>query len=146
MAKEVEAEVVVTESLDHRAAPGMSRRDVADAQIANLRDGLYEDTVFNLRAILKWSEVSPDQDSPRPEWVEEFGRERAEQMLRIAKNAHLPTRDAPAGLKMSVDLFRGLEAARATDKLTRSSVAVQVIVGAPPPPPMTMLVDGKDKG
>lgn len=132
------------DDLDHRPLPGLSRQQAADHQMARLREDLYEDTVFGIRAIARWSQVEPDQEHPPESWVAEVGPERAREMLQIARAAHKPTREAPAGLKMTVDIYRGLENARATDKLGRVQVGVQVIVGPAPEPLPSMLIESSE--
>ena len=115
-------------------AEALTRDDAVDAKLSEVRQDLYVRAAMGLQGILGWSEVTPDMEKPPDEWVEKWGEKRAAELLRIARAAHAPTRDAPAGLKLTVELFRGLESARATDKLATPQVAVQVNIGAAPAP------------
>lgn len=115
-------------------APLTREGEVRD-QLAALRDDLYARAVRGLHGILRWSEVDPAADTLPEGWLEEYGydEKRAWSAFRMAQAAHQSTRDAPAGLKLTVDLYRGLETARAQEQIGVPRVAVQVNIGAPPP-------------
>lgn len=68
---------------------------------------------------MRWSEIellTPEGDlnnAPPPEWVAEWGEEVAMRKFRIARAAAMRSSEAPAGLKLMVDMFKGAAAASA---------------------------------
>lgn len=120
-----EAEVV-SEDEDPRPAGALARSDVSKLVESEHRDRIYDRVVRNIQPIVRFAEVAPGAPNPPDAWVEEYGWEKAQEHFRVAQACYLPTKDVPYGVKATVDLYRGIEAARAKAGEASTQVAVQI--------------------
>lgn len=130
MADSIQAEVV-----EEEGDPKLSRREMVSQVVDQIRDDLHHDAGVSMLAMVQFAKVDPlDLEAPPPQdWVDRFGEEKATEMLVIARAAHCSTKEAPVGLKITQQLFTGLEQARATARIGNQASTVVVVVGAQPP-------------
>lgn len=107
-------------------------REIRMARIEQLEDEIYERASAVVLAALSFSEVTPDQPDPPPEWVAEYGLEGARQRLRIAQGSWMPASLAPAGTKLAAQVTTGISRGRAWRvKVTQNNVNVRLTLPSP---------------
>ena len=82
------------------------------ARIEALQDRVYDHAAGVVEATLAFHEVTPDQQEPPPDWVEEYGETAAKQRLRIAKAGWMPASLAPAAVKLAAQVMAGIDRGR----------------------------------
>lgn len=103
---------------------------------------IAEKSLFVMHGALSFAEIDPyvnlqegeEPPGPPAAWVEELeqmypgrGEELAEQKLRVARAAWLPSKEAPVGLKMAQMTAIGLARIRAGDRQAGRNLNVQVV-------------------
>lgn len=103
------------------------------ARIEELELRVYERASQVVQGILRFHEVTPTQTEPPEQWVEEFGREGAEQLLGVAKAGWLPQSLAPAALKIAVSCTIGIRRGqqRANQRLGGGELPVKMLLPQP---------------
>lgn len=111
----------------------------SEEQIALRRQRLeeFEDRIFLaaaqiVEAQLAFSEIAPNQETPPPAWVTEYGQEGAEQRLRMAKSGWLPKSLAPAAADLAARVTVGIARARRhTTNVRNQQINVTMALPAP---------------
>jgi len=119
------------------------RAELAREEFARMEDDIAAKAMFVLDGALSFLEVEPpgfDEEGERiipeapPQWIEELERQHpgqgerlANMKLRAALAAHLPSKEAPIGLKMAQGTAVGIARARAGEKKGNKSLNVQIV-------------------
>lgn len=86
-------------------------------RIRSMEDELLEESLEVVEGALMFAHIAPDQKEPPEEWVERWGREKAERMFRLAGYGLMANKDAPVGIKVARDIATGILRNRATEKM-----------------------------
>lgn len=113
----------------------------ANAELDRVQDRLYQESAAIVSATLRFADFDFDGVGKASDLqltddlIAEHGgdREAAARALRVAWYASLPAKEVPAGMKMAVDVYRGILASRAAQKQTHVSMGVAVIHLEPGP-------------
>ena len=120
------AEVVVASS------GALTERDKRLRSLKDIEDEILEESSKVIRDALRFRDVEPDTEEPLPEWVEQFGREEAERMLRMAKAAHLNAKTAPVGFSIAKATMVGITKSRAAgDGARQLNIGISINMPAP---------------
>lgn len=111
---------------EEQKAIRLERMDQLEQRVYEYAGGIVE-------ALLAFGEVTPDQQEPPAEWVKQYGREGAEQRLRMAKAGWMPQAIFPAGGKIALQAMTGIARGRAyrNAKLTQNNFNVKIALPAP---------------
>lgn len=102
------------------------------ARIEELEHEIFDRAAGILNAALAFAEVSPQQEDPPEQWIEEYGAEGARQRLAIAKLGYLPTSVAPNGFKLAQQFVIGSMRGRAYRvKVAQNNLNVTLNLPAP---------------
>lgn len=98
-----------------------TREEEINSQLRELENELLAQSLGQVRDGLAWPEVAkeldPKDETEIPEeWVQQLGKKKAREKFRVARANILPAKDAPMGLKQSVQLATGIIKARAHEK------------------------------
>jgi hypothetical protein len=123
---------VVVSSAESRKAEKLAKLEKAKKRrierLADVENELLDDATEVLRGAHRFTEIAPNHEGPPPEhWVQEFGKERAERMLRAAQAAWIKQSESPMGLKlaaMTVGAVLKAKAAKDHKDAPRLNVAV----------------------
>lgn len=108
------------------------KREQRLARIEELENELMEKASTVLSDYLSFREIRHDQTEPPQQWIDELGREAAEQKLNMAKAAWLPASLAPAGATVAARMVAGIARGRNYRvKLTQNNLNVKIALPAP---------------
>lgn len=82
-----------------------------------------------VEALVRFSEVSPEDEEPPAEWVASMGAKKARRYLRVARMGHIPKNQAPIGLQVALEVTkveRKVRSAQPTTQNTLNIMAVQM--------------------
>lgn len=102
-------------------------------KIAELEDEVFQTSVGVVQAMLDFHLVTPDQQEPPPDWVEKWGREAAEQRLRVAKAGWMPNSLAPAATGLASRIVTGIARARGSRQQALGPAEINVKLQLPMP-------------
>lgn len=115
---------------NHRDPDAIAARQ---SKISALEDEVFQTSVGVVQAMLDFHLVTPDQQEPPPEWVEEWGREAAEQRLRVAKAGWMPNSLKPSGLDVATRIVTGIARARGSRQASIGPAEINVKLQLPMP-------------
>lgn len=115
---------------EHRDPDAIAARQ---SKIAALEDEVFQTSVGVVQAMLDFHLVTPDQQEPPPEWVEEWGQQAAEQRLRVAKAGWMPNSLKPSGLDVATRIVTGIARARGSRQQAIGPAEINVKLHLPPP-------------
>lgn len=102
------------------------------ARIEELEQNLLEHAAGIIEAAMSFSEVTPSQQEPPPDWVAKYGEDGARQRLAVAKAGWMPQSLAPAALPLSVRMYVGIQRGRGHRvRVTQNNLNVQIALPAP---------------
>jgi hypothetical protein len=102
------------------------------ARIEEIEDRVYDISTQVIEATLAFSEVTPDQAVPPPEWVELYGEKAAMQRLQVAKGGWMRQSDAPSAVKLAAIVRNGIIRGRNYNKqLVNQQINVKIALPAP---------------
>ena len=103
------------------------------ARYEELEDRIFQKSMAVIEAHVDHYQISPDQQEPPPEWVEQYGDVGARQRLAVARMGWLPASQQPSGVKLAGLFAIGSMRARAyrTGKQVPQNLNVQINLPAP---------------
>lgn len=102
------------------------------ARIEELENQIFERAAGVVNAVLSFTEVSPNQEEPPADWIEQYGEEAARRRLEIAKLGYLPQSLAPNGAKLGAQVMAGIARGRGHRvRLTQNNLNVKISLPAP---------------
>lgn len=104
----------------------MEAHRAKQAVLKRLEDELLLESLTTLRDAMAFRDIEPDATEPPVEWRDLAPEERMKR-LRVARMAHMPSKDAPVGLKLANNLAVGIIKARAQEKGGPKTLNVQVV-------------------
>lgn len=119
-------ELVLLSPADRRLKPE-ERQALSLEPFREMENELMKQSTEILSDSLSWPEITMATTEPPAEWVAALGRKRAEQKLRVAQAAWMPTKEAPVGLKMAQATVLGIARLRAGDRETNQKLNVQIV-------------------
>lgn len=108
-----------------------TKREERLARIAEIEDRIYQRASGVLEAVLSFHEVSPNQQEPPEQWVEEYGLEGARQRLAVAKSGWLPPSHAPTAPKLALQFVAGVRRAQGKVNIGKQEINVKLNLPAP---------------
>jgi hypothetical protein len=101
-------------------------------QLGEIEDAIFERSLSVIDATIGFADIEPNQETPPPQWVEQYGQEAAERRLRIARMAWLPKSQAPAGQELAMRYVAGYTRARGM-KISATQNNLNVTIALPAP-------------
>ena len=102
------------------------------SKIAALEDEVFQTSVGVVQAMLDFHLVTPQQQDPPPEWVEQWGEEAARQRLAVAKAGWMPNSLKPSGLDVATRIVTGIARARGARQVSGpAEINVKLSLPAP---------------
>jgi len=102
------------------------------ARIEELETAVLEQSAQVVQAILAFSEISPQQQEPPPDWVTMYGEEGARQRLAVARNGWAPASLAASGGKLAQQMMVGILRGRGyRNKVAVRNLNVKIALPAP---------------
>lgn len=95
-----------------KAPSRADRRASLLQKIQDVEDSVLVSACHIVEAHLSFHEVSPYEENPPEEWVEQYGVKAAELRLKVAKTGHLPVKDLPSGVVTAQRVMLGMAKAR----------------------------------
>jgi hypothetical protein len=131
------------------AVPGGEQPGIEE-EVRGIEDRLLEKSAAILSDSLRYYEVTEDQKKPPLEWVEELGKDGAQERMRIARYAQKSTRNSPIGTHLARDVFLGIINVRAKRQEAEqprelNATFTQINISAPPQYPEIVVTDKKRK-
>lgn len=114
---------------EHRDPDAIAARQ---SKIAALEDEVFQSSVGVVQAMLDFHLVTPNQQDPPPEWVEQWGEQAARQRLAVAKSGWMPNSVKPSGADVAVRIVTGIARARGNRQVTGpAEINVKLSLPAP---------------
>lgn len=108
------------------------QKELRLARIEELEQNLLEHAAGIIEAAMSFSEVTPSQQEPPPDWVAKYGEDGARQRLAVARAGWMPQSLAPAALPLSVRMYVGIQRGRGHRvRVTQNNLNVQIALPAP---------------
>lgn len=109
-----------------------TREELVNEQLRELENELLTQSLEQIRDAQAWPEVAkeldPKDESEIPEeWVRQHGKKKAKEKFRVARASLLSQKDAPVGLKQSVQVATGIIKARAHEKTGPKILNLQLV-------------------
>lgn len=109
-----------------------AKKDSRLARLTEIEDEVYDVSAQVVLASLAFTEISPTQQEPPPEWIKIYGEAGAMQRLAIARAGWLRSSEAPAGVRLAVQAMAGISRGRAfRTRATQNVLNVQIQLPAP---------------
>lgn len=108
------------------------QREQRLARLEDMENEIFHRAAGVLNAVMSFHEVTPHQQEPPPEWVEEFGPEGAKQRLAVAKTGWLPQSLAPNATKLATQVATGILRARG-HRAAKVNNTFNATINLPPP-------------
>lgn len=86
------------------------------AGLQALQDELLEESAAVVAGALRFAQILPTDRGPSAEWVERYGKAKADEMFRLAVYGQMTAKEAPVGLKIATATMTGIAKAQALTK------------------------------
>lgn len=117
---------------DSRPAAAIVQSKSSEAGLTALEDQILGECVAVVSAAARFAEISPTDEEPPEDWVEQLGEKEAWKAFRVAQQAWLPKKDAAMGVELSAKLTIGIMAARSRRKTEQKVLQVNMVGMTPP--------------
>ena len=99
------------------------------AILERLEDELMQETMTIVRDAMRFKEIDASDENIPQEWIDEVGLDGAKERMRVAAAAWLPSKEAPAGMKMAAQVMVGMLNSKKNEGADAKelNVAVQVV-------------------
>lgn len=100
--------------------------------VRKVDDALLADSAAVLSDVMAFRDIMPSDEVPPEEWVRQMGPEEAQKRLNLARAAWMNAKEAPAGIRVAVQLYSGILKARASELKPEVTINVGAIQFGPP--------------
>lgn len=110
-------EVVPKTDLPVKApAPVVPAAQQKALQLRKMEDQIYEESAEIMRGVMRAHKVADELTETPPEWIAEHGKEKADEMFRLARYGKMSRKDAPVSLFLAQGTLSSIVKARSTEK------------------------------